>query len=187
MRNIVIGLGVVAAIAAGVRMHGNLVERVAADARKSERQLVQQAAEEKLAVATKRINALEASAKSTEEAHRNEREQIKLVAASDAAIAVSERDKLRVQLAAAIRGRRDPASQGAGTGSVADGVGPIADALGECSGRYEEVARVADSLSIQVTGLQQWVHTAAQVCPVDFGSMQGNDQEKAPGGPGLVD
>lgn len=58
---------------------------------------------------------------------------------------------------AEFRDRAAREAAGAGPGSLADGAARIADALGECSQRREEVAGVADRLSIQVTGLQRYI------------------------------
>lgn len=69
---------------------------------------------------------------------------------------------------AEFRDRAVREAAGAGPGSVADGAARIADALGECSERREEVAAVADRLSIQVTGLQRYItQVVGPVCIVE--------------------
>lgn len=58
---------------------------------------------------------------------------------------------------AALRRSEGGSADGAGTRSLADAAPQLADALGECGGRYVEVAAVADHLTIQVIGLQRFI------------------------------
>jgi hypothetical protein len=84
---------------------------------------------------------------------RATQQRIHLAAA--AAAARTERDELLAELAR--RGAPgDPAA-----GPDADDAATAARALGECSGRYQDVARAADALTAQVRGLQDY---ATSVC-----------------------
>lgn len=74
----------------------------------------------------------------------------------DAARAVDEHRGLRDTIAALRRGQ-GAAGSGAQARSLADAAPQLADALGECSGRYVEVAAVADFLTVQVIGLQRFI------------------------------
>lgn len=67
-----------------------------------------------------------------------------------------ERGRLRDTIAE-FRDRAQRDAEGSPAGSVAHGAVAAADALDQCSGRYEEVAGVADSLAVQVTGLQAYI------------------------------
>jgi len=67
-----------------------------------------------------------------------------------------ERGRLRDTIAE-FRDRAQRDAEGSPAGSVAHGAVAAADALDQCSSRYEEVAGVADALSTQVTGLQAYI------------------------------
>ncbi len=84
---------------------------------------------------------------------RATQQRIHLAAA--AAAARTERDELLAELAR----RGAPGDPAAGDG--ADDAATAARALGECSGRYQDVARAADALTAQVRGLQDY---ARSVC-----------------------
>ena len=77
-------------------------------------------------------------------------------ARSDAVHAAGVQRGLRDTIAALSRGE-NASADGAGARSLADAAPQLADALGECSGRYVEVAAVADQLTIQVIGLQRFI------------------------------
>lgn len=58
---------------------------------------------------------------------------------------------------AALRRGEGGSADGAGTRSLVDAAPQLATALGECSGRYVELAGLADRLTVQVIGLQRYV------------------------------
>lgn len=68
----------------------------------------------------------------------------------------AERQRLR-DATADFRARAVAEGARSEPGSVAHGAVAVADALDECSGRYEAVAGVADTLAVQVTGLQRYI------------------------------
>ena len=78
-------------------------------------------------------------------------EQLKIVAA-DRDRAVSAAAGLRAQLSAV---RADAMSETATRSRLAAELATTTDSLGECSGRYSEVAEQSDRLSVQVSGLIQ--------------------------------
>lgn len=89
-------------------------------------------------------------------------------ARSDAVRAAGVQRGLRDTIAALSRGENSQAD-GASARSLADAAPQLADALGECSGRYVEVATVADQLAIQVIGLQRFItEVAGPVCIPDL-------------------
>lgn len=90
----------------------------------------------------------------------------KEVQSRDAALARTrrERDRLLVALAARPAGGGDAAAAPAGPQADGDAVGR---ALGECSGQLVEMGGLADRLSLQVIGLQDYARTAMRVCGGD--------------------
>ncbi len=88
--------------------------------------------------------------------NRNAEVQRNNLAERDRAAARSELDRLRQQIAAN-RGRGDEDGQGAQSGPGSDVYAATGRALGECSARYEEVAGLADTLTNQVIGLQDYI------------------------------
>ena len=79
--------------------------------------------------------------------------------AAAAAAARTERDQLLAELAT----RGAPGDPAAGAG--ADDAAVAARALGECSGRYQSVARAADALTAQVRGLQDYARSVCMTSP----------------------
>lgn len=156
--------GVGAALAAGVWWHqaskDELVSRVISD----ERRKVEEAAREKLADAELRAIGAETKATIVAMEGKIEQDKLKARASADASVLRGELGRLRAVLDG-YHGGGGQAGEGAGSWSGPDAAGPLATALGECSERYAGVAEVADRLSIQVTGLQQYItHVVAPIC-----------------------
>ncbi|CAN0419937.1 unnamed protein product, partial [Phaeothamnion confervicola] len=107
-----------------------------------------------------------------EDWRRNERikdEQIRLQSLQSTALAAArtERDGLRVDLAAlaAERARDRAGSTDQQAAERADAAATLTGKLlDQCAGRREEVARAAGDLARQVIGLQAWARSALETC-----------------------
>jgi len=154
----------VALAAAAWGWHGHIARKAISDAVKAERARVQAIAAQKLADAQAKVIEAQTSAVIAQMENDHAQAELKAKADADAAVARNELGRLRNTIAALRRGGGAPGDSPS-TISPTDAIAPLADALSECSGRYEEVAGVADRLSVQVTGLQRWItDVAGPVC-----------------------
>lgn len=154
----------VALSAAAWGWHGHIARSAINQAVESERARLQAESADKLRDAEIRVLTEQTKAAMAQLENEHAQAELKARAESDAAAARTERGKL-LNTIAALRSRESAAGESAGTISTTDAIPRLADALSECSGRYEEVAGVADRLAIQVTGLQGWVkEVAGPVC-----------------------
>ena len=144
--------------------HGHIARSAINAAVNAERTKLQSNAAEKLRDAEIRVLTEQTNAAMAQLENEHAQAELKARAESDAAAARTERSKL-LNTIAALRSRGSAAGESAGTISTTDAIPRLADALSECSGRYEELAGVADRLVIQATGLQWWVNdVAGPVC-----------------------
>lgn len=154
----------VALSAAAWGWHGHIARTAINQAVEAERARMQAITAQKLADAQAKVIEAQTNAVIAQLENEHAQAELKARAESDAAAARTERSKL-LNTIAALRSRGSAAGESAGTISTTDAIPRLADALSECSGRYEEMAGVADRLVIQVTGLQRWVkEVAGPVC-----------------------
>lgn len=154
----------VALAAAAWGWHGHIAQTAINQAVESGRARVQAIAAQKLADAQAKVIEAQTSAVIAQMENEHAQAELKAKADADAAVARNELSRLRNVISAV---RRSGGTTGDSPSTIipTDAVAPLADALSECSGRYEEVAGVADRLSVQVTGLQRWVtEVAGTVC-----------------------
>ena len=144
--------------------HGHIARSAINAAVDAERTKLQSDAADKLRDAEIRVLTEQTNAAMAQLENEHAQAELKARAESDAAAARTERSKL-LNTIAALRGRGSAQSESSGPIPGSDAIPRLADALSECSGRYEEMAGVADRLAIQVTGLQRWVkEVAGPVC-----------------------
>lgn len=161
-----------------VRWHEGRVHTIAQQAVVTERGRLQREADQVLAAAAKRVAQREHAARVELEEVKRENADLLALVDHEAARARAERERLQRALSAAVRGGDGAASPDPGAAAGADGLGPVAAALSECSERYETVAGVADRLSVQVTGLQGYIERVVlDVVAGDGLQLEGRPQE----------
>lgn len=154
----------VALSAAAWGWHGHVARAAINQAVEAERSRLKAEATDKLRDAEIRVLTEQTKAAMAQLENEHAQAELKARAESDAAAARTERGKL-LNTIAALRGRGGAPGESSSPIATTDAIPRLADALSECSGRYEEMAGVADRLVIQVTGLQRWVkEVAGPVC-----------------------
>ena len=147
--------------------HGHIARSAINAAVDAERTKLQSDAADKLRDAEIRALTEQTNAAMAQLENEHAQAQLKARADADAAAARTERSRL-LNTIAALRSRGSAPSESASTIASTDAIPRLADALSECSGRYEELAGIADRLTIQVTGLQRWVKEVAGPVCVDI-------------------
>lgn len=152
-----LGAGVATALVAGAwSIHQHHAEGVIGLAVRSERARWQEANRQALADANAASLAETTSAAMAALEAQIELAQLRQTVAHDRLLSRDHTDSLQRTIAE-FRDRAAREAQGAGPGSIAHGAAVAADALSECSRRREEVAAVADQLTVQVIGLQGYL------------------------------
>lgn len=145
-------------------MHHEYANRAIEAAVSEERNLVHSQALEELAQSEARAVKAETAATIAALEGKVERDQYQARARADASVLHGELGRLRAVLDG-YHSSGGETGEGASTRSIVDDAGPLASALGQCSERYAGVAEVADRLSIQVIGLQQYItQVAGPIC-----------------------
>lgn len=144
--------------------HGSVADDAIEAAVLADRATWQGKAKAELEAANKRAHDLEtAAAVAALENQIAEAERAR-VAQADAGRARAEHNGLRNIIAAMLSGG-GPSAEGAQPLSLADAGPALARSLSECSGRYTEVAAIADQAINQVTDLQAYItRVVAPVC-----------------------
>lgn len=162
-------VGLVALVGAGAWWHQREASSRVQSAVLEERMRATDAAREKLADAEARAIGAETNAAIAALEGKIERDQANARARADVSVLHGELGRMRAVLDGYHRSGGQ-AGEGASPGSGIDDTGALASALGQCSERYAGVAEVADRLSIQVTGLQQYITQV--VAPICIGPSQ---------------
>ncbi len=153
-------LGAAVAISAAtlgtVLWHSHAAQEAVTQAVDAERQALRQAAGKLLAEANERAIRAETQATIAAMEVKIDQDNRNRQADADRQRAGAERGRL-LDTIAALRGGGSAPAESAGAGSLADAAPALAAALSECSGRYEQVAGIADAAIIQVMGLQDYI------------------------------